>query len=395
MSQLDVDSNSFVGYESSPLLQDYLIQFREHFLRRNWHEKIEDQTGTIYFTKKDLGSLSSLPDFMRLSKKSGYLDKGSLISHTDAFFGDRYEARPAIPIMGSMGTIFTVAGVQHLSGVLVDEEPVPDCPFFTAQPSIRLNAIDGIEKKSGVSSSFVNLTTLEVNGSLNNHFESIDVWLDYLSSLGLFVGDVTLVLKIDSPDWGKGTFKNIRIDVMYGDMQLGDAVYIYDFPQDTRPPLTVSDIGFGLERIAWALNKTPNYFDWIGPMRMSIHQKQQLIDAVRTMTLIAGSGITPANKGQGYRFRQLSKSTINGGDFIPTEELIRYYHQFWKHFYPEMKSAGDCVFEICRESNRNRTLAIIGETDGDFSIAEKNPDDLLEEMLKRRVEFEKIVDLIK
>ena len=79
------------------------------------------------------------------------------------------------------------------------------------------------------------------------------------------MNDFVIVMRTSEKDWGTGTFSAIELFFVYGGLELGDAAYL-SIPQATRPAIPISDIGFGLERIAWAVNKTGSYFDILLPL---------------------------------------------------------------------------------------------------------------------------------
>lgn len=74
----------------------------------------------------------------------------------------------------------------------------------------------------------------------------------------------------------------------YGGLELGDATYL-QAPQSNRATIPISDIRFGLEKIAWAINKTKSYFDTLMPW--TIIGIREMFDACRTITLLALFGV--------------------------------------------------------------------------------------------------------
>jgi len=247
-------------------------------------------------------------------------------------------------------TLFIVAGVQALNPIFIDEAPVTEGALFIAQPVIRTQYADMVGKIDGFSTSFVNICTEDLNASPKRHVEHIDRWLSYLSHIGLFVNQTSIVPEFLTPDWGKGTFNNVAIYLNYGGLQLGDMSFFYGIPQRTRKEMTVSDIGFGLERVAWAVNKSTSYFDAIGPFIESFLEKYRLMDSARTLALISGSGVTPSKEGTGYRFRKFAQMLLDAdkGDF-GFLHLIPYYHSFWGNLLQLSRNSDECRNLIYRE----------------------------------------------
>ena len=366
--------------EESISIDSFRRSLADFLGKRKWIEGLEPSTGRTTFQKSNvIHKAGDLPDFRTLSRRKKMVGREQLIDYTTNFFSERCKVVKPVPAINGKNTLFTVAGIQAIDPTLFNEEALPEELMFILQPSIRMNSIDSVDGQKGFSTSFVNATTLRVNSPVDEHFKVLDLWLEYLSSLGIFAGDVTLIIDRDEQDWGKGPFKNIRIDVFYGDLQLGDAVFIYDFPQTIRSNLTVSDIGFGLERIAWAINKHSSYFDWVGPVRLSLFREDKLIDSIRTMTLMAAHNVVPSNKAQGYRFRQLSKVAAKNSNFIDIETLVRFYHRFWKMFFDELIDPSECEANVRMEYNRNLVLKMDSSTP-----TVHDPDEILEEIFLKK-----------
>lgn len=116
-------------------------------------------------------------------------------------------------------------------------------------------------------------------------------------------------------------------------MEIGIANYFFDIPQGGLTSLaTMSDISFGLERLVWAINKTESYFYAIGPLPHTFLTDTRQLDSVRTLTLMASSGVTPGVRNHGSKFRRLMQSLVNPFGILPLMELVNFYYKQWGDF---------------------------------------------------------------
>ena len=264
-----------------------------------------------------------------------------------------YREVAPIPVVNKIGsTLFTGTSAQYYDTAIFEEEQIDASPIVIAQPVIRLQGKDLVGKIDGFTTAFINIATEQPNVAMTKHLQHFDHWLEQLSLLGLFMGDVSLKISTDNPEWGKYQPDAVTVKINYLGLELGVANYFTNIPQQTREALTLSDLSFGLERIAWALNKTPSYYDIIGPINYSAKGRHKLMDDYRTMTLMAASGVTPSNKDRGSKFRMLTKSSAT-----PTESinlyLVDYYYNWWRQFANLPLQKSDAVDIIVREVNRN------------------------------------------
>ncbi len=328
--------------------------------------------------------------FMGFSHRRKYVDIREIYETALDFFGGLYDIKRPMHVAGSKSTVFTGAGVQNLEGVMFDETE-QEKPFFVAQPSIRMNFLDG--EKHGYSTSFVNICTEDANPTVQTHIDYIDRWMTWLSKTGIFVGDMTVAVRYKVNNWGKGDFLNIVTDFLYGGLHVGDAGFLYDVPQETRQNLSISDVGFGLERISWALNKTPHYFDTFGFWEAALRGQYKDMDAVRTIALIAGSGIDPSNKAHGYRFRALAKKIAQRGKTIDPH-MFEHFYRFWTSFTDLEKDRHPAYHSAQREVTRNYNLELCRRVN--FEIEEESlladTNRLLDQMVKKGVDLKRIKD---
>lgn len=338
---------------------------------RNWQAHRCPYCANEYYSKKDTKCCGSYHcqkgyTFLTLPKKKGVVCLDELLNQTEAFFRD-HGHKPVIgkTVINNIGdTLFIVAGIQSIFPGLykdsISKEDIPAGSCFIAQPSVRIKFLKEVGKIDGISTSFVNICTEEAYCSVDRYIHHLDTWLNYLSHIGLFVGDMTLVKKGIALEGGGLRIRKVLIN--YGGLELGDAAYI-EAPLKSQGDIAICDTGFGLERVCWALNKSESYFDAIGPWSVAFQREFRLIDFLRTMTVMAGSGIEPSHKAQGYRLRKLAKNCVSLGLDISIDELVSHYYRFWSTIIPLVKSLDDCKKLLQEEVNRNHNMAICKQLD--------------------------------
>lgn len=315
---------------------------------------------------------------------------------TSAFESLAYKKAEAIPVVNQIGsTLFAGTSAQYYDTAIFQEERIDVAPIVIAQPVIRLQGKDLVGKVDGFTTAFVNIATEQSNATMTEHLQNFDHWLQQLSSLGLFMGDFSLKVATDKPEWGKHRPDAITVKINYLGLELGVANYFTNILQQTRAPLTLSDMSFGLERIAWGLNKTPSYYDMIGPINYSAKGNHKLMDDYRTMTLMSGSGVVPSNKDRGSKFRMLAKSSAT-----PTEplhpDLIDYYYEWWGQFANLPLQKSDAADIIVREVNRNTNIEIRKRIKGPESIPlEITPDEYARHLMKTGKNINNVKDIFK
>jgi hypothetical protein len=267
-----------------------------------------------------------------------------------------YLAPPASHIVNRHGrTELVIAGVQYFDAVVHHGAPAPPEAFFIAQPCVRMQFQESIARDDDVSTAFVNVCTARASRTFSEHLAMFDEWCGALSALGLFMGDFTIVMREKRQDWGTGEFAKHELFLVYGGLELGDASY-GDVPRAGQEPLVLSDIGFGLERVAWALSKSSSYFDLLVPLSASV--PREMADACRTIALLALSGVVPSNKGPGLQFRRLAKTLAERYYGETAFSLIQRYFPYWSAFTDPSVGEGHAARVARLEVERMVNLAI-------------------------------------
>ena len=281
----------------------------------------------------------------------------------DEYFS-RIGLRPVKPravVPGHQTTIFTTAGIQVLEDVIHHELPLPTAPLFVSQPSIRTQFMERVGE--GTSTSFVNLSSEIVNPSIMQHFETMAQWISFLELLGIKAEDLNLTTKESEPEWGNLKFNNFVIKVHYKGVEIGDVVYIYGIPQKGRSPLSVSDIGFGLDRIRWLLTGE-SYLGRFNPQGNTDWDPDiTVIDGVRTQALLIGSGLKPSNKDAGFQLRQFSKNVVAcaPGHVGNLAQIFTHNYDMWA-IWNTMTVGKDAALQVfLKEAERGFNALLLGK----------------------------------
>lgn len=226
-------------------------------------------------------------------------------------------------------TDLVIAGVQMFDDIIHCNQKIRNDKVFVAQPCVRMQFQPHVESQEGTSTSFVNVCTEKMGAEFSEHLQSVDHWCAILSKLGLHMNDFIIVIRTSIHDWGTGKFSALELFFSYGGLELGDAAYLL-IPQANRPAIPISDIGFGLERIAWAVNKTESYFDTLMPW--TVTGSREMFDSCRTMSLLVLCGVQAANKGPGLQFRRFAK--VLGEKYYGEDvcSILSYYFDYWAQF---------------------------------------------------------------
>jgi hypothetical protein len=226
-------------------------------------------------------------------------------------------------------TDLVIAGVQMFDDIIHQNQEIRNNKVFVAQPCVRMQFQQHVGTQEGTSTSFVNVCTEKMEATFSEHLQSIDHWCTILSKLGLHMNDFVVIMRTTVNNWGTGKFSALELFFSYGELELGDAAYLL-IPQPNRPAIPISDIGFGLERVAWAINKTNSYFDTLMPWTAT--GTKEMFDSCRTMALLVLCGVQAANKGPGLQFRRFAK--VLGEKYYGENvySIFSYYFDYWAQF---------------------------------------------------------------
>lgn len=228
-----------------------------------------------------------------------------------------------LPLRWGRETDFTISAIQALDPYLKDRKPYVYREGYLPQPVVRFTGrrdADGALEE-GFLTAFVNVSQVQRVQAVDDHTTILDSWITILSRLGLHARHLTLVG--NTTPWTRAQVSGITLHIFHAELPIGDIVLLWNVAD---PSHLVTDLGSGLERLRWALVR---------------HSWQQLIydrlggtdsatlDAIRTATLIIGSGIRPGPRGHGSAVRRLLRSVPATDATLGVSRAVRQAHRFW------------------------------------------------------------------
>lgn len=223
-------------------------------------------------------------------------------------------------------TSFVMAGIQYFDDIIHHDAPMRCSRYLVPQPVIRTNYLERVGKEDGFSTSFVNLCTEQAKTNFSDFQVHLNVWLEYFSVLKLDIRKVIII--VEDKVWKGGVLQGRSILFNYGGIELGDAIYIKNVPQNTRPSLDIVDFSFGLERILWAINFGKSYYVPIG----SEFADPLLNDLVKSSVLMIISGVFPSAKKQGRVLRKFIKFITKNYGLFDMTKIVSFHFQYWSLF---------------------------------------------------------------
>jgi hypothetical protein len=342
----DIRSESFYGALS------------ERLTEQGWHSSKCPSCGRVFFSRHPRDSCEDVragcaPDYGFVARRARVRFRSPVemmrvlraaaarLGFTETILGD---------MLGSANdTFFVIAGVQVFDPVLAGQAPPDRTRHFVPQPSVRVKALDKVGRKPGISSSFVNLCTEELDGDLGDYLRHIEAWFEFFRELGMDSDGFVLIAEREL--FTRGCFDYRTVNVNYYGFELGEAIALAgdaDCPVDT-----ILDFGFCFERIVWAATEADSYFSLIGTPSLALSGRYRLVDFVRTMTLLASAGLRGANQGPGYVLRKLGRLAVEeGARDVDLEPLVTDSHHYWSEFTTPVVGAAECVAAVTAELDR-------------------------------------------
>lgn len=330
-----------MGSEQEYIVDADSVAVTEFMIERGWKGRLCYACGNFFFSKPstkrdvsicgwhtcDKGEYS----FRTFTKRKKMLTPAQISARMSEYFClagfDLAAPRNIANFEGQ--TDLVIAGVQMYDDVIHRNQKMRNDKVFVAQPCVRMQFQPLVESQDGTSTSFVNVCTEKMGAEFSEHLQAIDHWCTVLSKLGLHMNDFIVVMRTSMKDWGTGEFSALELFFSYGGLELGDAAYLL-IPQSNRPAIPISDIGFGLERMAWAVNKTSSYFDTLIPWTAG--GAREKFDLCRTIALLVLCGVQARNKGPGLQFRRLAKTLSEKYYSADVYSILAYYFDYWAQF---------------------------------------------------------------
>ena len=229
-----------------------------------------------------------------------------------------------LPLRWGRETELTISAVQALDPLLKDGRPHTYRRGFIPQPVVRFTGerTESGELRDGFLTSFVNVSCVQPLDSIDGYGETLDAWLSVLSRLGFHARHISVFGRVSV--WRRREVMGITLRFRHLDLTLGDIVLLWN---SENPQRMAVDLGTSLERLAWALTREP----WLSMVFGSLAglAPTGTLDAIRTATLLLGSGIAPAARGAGGITRRVAATIHPESVGLGVSSAVRASHHFW------------------------------------------------------------------
>lgn len=256
-------------------------------------------------------------------------------------------------------TFFTSAGIQHIETLMKEKDGLEKSQFVIAQPIIRSQFINRV--KLGISTSFNNFSVCSIRATQQDYVDFRDIFTQLVVDQGVNTKKICFTMHEEPDKWGERRFTKSVWTLFLDNVELGECVYIKDYPVNDLDRAEIVDLGFGIERLNWSLGRNPfyfpdsdKYFEQISPNYRD--KVPSIIDSMRSMVLIAGDGVKPSQHDHGYRLRLFSKKFVRDNIEVglPMKDLLAYAYSSWEKWgYEFDQNEGAVASVIMVENERN------------------------------------------
>ncbi|MFJ8435148.1 hypothetical protein ACIQ9P_28010 [Kitasatospora sp. NPDC094019] len=256
-------------------------------------------------------------------------------------------ARP-LPMRWGRDTELTISAVQAVDPLLKDGKPYVFRRGYLPQPVVRLTGErDHVGAlREGFLTSFVNISRIEPVTRTAEFTGILDHWLTLLSRIGLHARHLTIHGR--NAVWQRREVCGLTVHFRHLDLPIGDIVLLWNAAD---PSCMAVDLGSGLERLAWARTRRPWWELAVGHFATS-GVATDVLDSVRTATLLVGNGIAPAARGAGGVLRRILSAVPVDAAPLGVSTLVRASHGFWSLTSPMALPWPEVDFVIEREIHR-------------------------------------------
>lgn len=233
--------------------------------------------------------------------------------------------RPSLlPIRWGRDTDLLISAVQGLDPWLKDGLDRVWREGFLPQPVVRFTGERDAHGRlrEGFLTAFVNVSYVRRITGVEQHCQLIDTWLDGLSDLGIHAGRLRLVG--DLTVWQRATVCGITLHLSCDGIGFADAVLLW---HSGHPNRLATDLGSGLERLRWLLSPR----SW-AETTFGADAKQvdiDVLDAVRTATLLTMAGLRPGDHGADGAVRRVTRRIPAALATTGLGRLIRTQRLYW------------------------------------------------------------------
>lgn len=248
---------------------------------------------------------------------------------TDACAAHGIQRGRLLPLQGLDDAELTFSAVQALDPYLKHRRRDVLTHGFIPQPVVRFTGPRDAHGAllAGFATSFVNVSIVEPIDTIGDHAALIDTWISALSRLGFHARHLTISGRLAV--WQRAPVSGITLQFHHEDRELGDAVLLWNHED---PSQLATDIGSGLERLAWLL--TCQNWDKVVFGALAEQAAPRVLDAMRTATLIIGTGTRPAARGPGSAVRRLLRLENERIDGLGFSRIVRRAHAYWNRIAP-------------------------------------------------------------
>ncbi|HII15616.1 MAG TPA: hypothetical protein HA362_04855, partial [Nanoarchaeota archaeon] len=211
-------------------MKSQIIDAIDRYLsEHNWNKDVLESGDFGYSKQRPFNSTASL-DFLGYSKRKEPVSLDGFVQQMRNFFSNAgfREGHLDSVINNHVGdTLFIVAGIQFFGDYFHSQKSIDTQKYFMSQPVVRTKFREDVGE--GNVSSFVNICTVQCGATLEEHILAIGHWMNFLSSIGLYMGDFSL--KINRNYSRKSGFwantEGVVLKFYYGGLELGDAGLIF------------------------------------------------------------------------------------------------------------------------------------------------------------------------
>ncbi|ARF74307.1 hypothetical protein B7C62_20240 [Kitasatospora albolonga] len=234
-----------------------------------------------------------------------------------------------LPLRWGRETELTISAVQALDPILKDGQLRTFRSGFIPQPVVRFTAHRDAagELKDGFLTSFVNISRVQPIQSMDEYGAVLDGWLTVLSQVGFHARHLSIYGTLTP--WRRRQVEGITLRFRHLDLPLGDIVLLWN---TAHPDRLAVDLGTGLERLAWA--RTRESWPSLIYGRFARVAPSPTLDAIRTATLLLGSGIAPAARGAGGITRRVIGAINPDAARLGVSAMVRAVYDYWSLFGP-------------------------------------------------------------
>lgn len=316
------------------------------------------------------------------------------------YFIDRgYNCLTPYQVVNNNDTVFLSAGIQPILSDFRDYKIDDTRKIYLSQPVIRTQFANSISE--GCSIAFINSTTAGFNHSEYEHNKLVNDWIELFYELGMKSSDIEKRSKKYEREWGDLLVSGKKTFYYYNGIEIGDTTFFTNVTKNSKNIGidTMSDVGFGLERIRWCLNNK-SYFDLYSNSTKITPEIKAFLSVI---ALLAVNNVKPSNKNAGYRARLFSKKLVNLLDGMELATDLQIYLteciKYWKDWQEINADVDINIIKIEYIRNCNRYIIDKLASEGYKNISGINinisRDELIKRLLSSGIEIDKVKKLVR